>query len=68
MPCILGNSHGLKVIIHSDNKRNAASVNSTELIHTCYFTLGMNSKFVVAKKFDGSLRRAKVEVRMRRVL
>ena len=58
-PCILGNSHGLKVIIISDistlwiarghwiYKRNAASVNSTELLHTCYYTLG---KFVVANK------------------
>ena len=27
-----------------------ASVNSTELIHTCYYTLGKNSKFVVASK------------------
>ena len=31
-------------------KRYAASVISTELIHTCYYTLGKNSKFVVAKR------------------
>ena len=31
-------------------KRNAASVNSTELLHTCYYTLGKKSKFIVANK------------------
>jgi len=27
-------------------------VNSTELLHTCYYTLGKNSKFVVANKSE----------------
>ena len=54
--------------MNSQRTLNAASVNSTELIHTCYYTLGKNSKFVVAKSgeaFDGSLRRVEVEVRVR---
>ena len=45
-------------------KRNAASVNGTELIHTCKLHPWKNSKFVVTKSgeaFDGSLRRVEVE-------
>jgi len=42
-------------------------LNSTELIHTCYYTLGKNSKFVVANKSGeaSAERRVEVEVRMR---
>ena len=45
---------------------NAASVNSTELIHTCYYTLGKNGKFVVANKSGEAF--AEKEVRVRLVL